>query len=234
MASRNATLIADERLFDHERRRAQNYPLSRWYLRPAAQIAASWLDRAGARPLHLTLLGLAIALGAGIGLLAAPARHAWWALLVLAAWFCDRADGLLARRQRAQTARGAWLDANIDELIDLGLHAALAAAAARVHSSPLPYGLLIAFLAGKYLFMYGLQTDESHGAGDRAPSWDRLSWGRWLYHLPANADVRVHLLAAALLTGCFATELALLALYYNLRWLLRYPIVYRRLGAAHR
>ena len=53
---------------------------------------------------------------------------------------------------------------------------------------------------------------------------------RAAYHLPGNADVRVHLLAAALVTGWFSAELAVVAAYYNLRWIARYVLVARRLG----
>jgi hypothetical protein len=40
--------------------------------------------------------------------------------------------------------------------------------------------------------------------------------------------VRIHLCALAILTGQFTLELALVAAYYNLRWLARYALVYRR------
>ena len=55
---------------------------------------------------------------------------------------------------------------------------------------------------------------------------------RRLYHLPGNADVRLHLLVAALLTGWLAAELILVAVYYNLRWMARYVLVARRLGGV--
>jgi hypothetical protein len=50
--------------------------------------------------------------------------------------------------------------------------------------------------------------------------------------LPGNADVRVHLLVLALATGYLGVELALVAVYYNLRWLVRYALVARRLGGV--
>ena len=55
---------------------------------------------------------------------------------------------------------------------------------------------------------------------------------RTLYHLPGNADVRIHLLLVALCTGWLTAELALVALYYNLRWIVRYALVARRLGGV--
>ncbi|MFH1922574.1 MAG: hypothetical protein ABIP48_22150, partial [Planctomycetota bacterium] len=53
---------------------------------------------------------------------------------------------------------------------------------------------------------------------------------RAAYHLPGNADVRVHLLAVALAGGWLLEELCVVAAYYNLRWIARYVLVARRLG----
>jgi phosphatidylglycerophosphate synthase len=156
------------------------------------------------------------------------------AILVLAAWFCDRADGQLARRQHTASRFGAWLDANVDELTDLGLHVAVASAAAATTGSVWPWRWLVAFLAGKYLLMYGLA--EEGKAESRKPKAENspLSAFRFplsrIYHLPGNADVRLHLLAAALLTGWLTAELAAVAIYYNLRWIVRYRLVARRMG----
>ena len=48
----------------------------------------------------------------------------------------------------------------------------------------------------------------------------------------SHADVRVHLLIVALAGGWLVAELALVAGYYNLRWIVRYGLVARRLGGA--
>jgi phosphatidylglycerophosphate synthase len=159
----------------------------------------------------------------------------------LAAWFFDRADGQLARRQGTVTAWGAWLDANVDELLDVGLHAAVAASAASQMASNLPSLLLAAFLAGKYLFMHGVATEEHVPRQSRAerdadprPASRTARVLHAAYHLPGNADVRVHLLAAAMCTGWLSAELAIVAGYYNLRWVVRYLLVARRLGASRR
>jgi phosphatidylglycerophosphate synthase len=154
------------------------------------------------------------------------------AALVLGYWFFDRADGQLARRQQTVSAWGAWLDGNVDELVDVGLHVAVAAVAARQVAASWPWLLLAAFLAGKYLLMYGLSLEE-HAAGrahQHAPQRGATGLLRRAYHLPGNADVRVHLLVLALATGLLAAELALVAAYYNLRWIVRYGLVARRLG----
>lgn len=217
-----------------EVRRASNYPLSRWYLRPLAGVVARWLAPTRVRPWHLTLLGLAAAMAAAAALIWSPAQGWLAAGLVLTAWFFDRADGQLARCQRTASRWGAWLDANVDELGDLGLHVAVAWAAAAQTHGQLPWICLMAFLLGKYQLMHGLATEATlwpvapslWPVSDRATP--RFGWARSLYHLPGNADVRVHLLAVAVLTGWLTAELALAAVYYNLRWVVRYALVERR------
>ena len=193
------------------------------------------------RPAHLTIAGLIAAAAAAAVLVGRPGAMPVAGVLVLICWFFDRADGLLARRQQTASARGAWLDANVDELVDVGLHVAVAAVAASATSSSLPWFLLIAFLAGKYLLMYGLTVEEtfeheagqSHGRHPETVEQPNASgWLRKMYHLPGNADVRIHILVAALATGWLTAELALVAFYYNLRWIVRYALVPRRLGGA--
>ena len=144
-----------------EVRRAAGYPLSRWYLRPWAGRASQWLAPTRLRPWHLTLLGLAAAMAAASAVVWWPAPGWLAAGLVLAAWFFDRADGQLARCQHTVSPLGAWLDANVDELGDLGLHVAVAWAAAAQTHGRLPWICLVAFLAGKYLLMHGLATEEA-------------------------------------------------------------------------
>lgn len=246
-----------------EVQRARRYPISRWYLRPAAAGLAKLLSPGRVRPVHLTACGLGLATIAMALLVCRPDCAPAAAALVLAAWFFDRADGQLARRQKSVSAWGAWLDANVDELTDVALHICVASAAASQTGSSWPWSLLIAFLAAKYLFMHSLTTEQDP-ARQRAHEWrvDSGEWrvsgldcgpraehsplaaGRWplatghsrlttqwirrAYHLPGNADVRIHLLVAALLTGWLTAELALVAIYYNLRWITRYPLVARR------
>jgi phosphatidylglycerophosphate synthase len=153
------------------------------------------------------------------------------ACLVVAYWFCDRLDGPLARLQGAASPSGAWLDANIDELVDLGLHAAVACSAAQA-GIPWSWHLFAGFAAGKYLLMYGLLVEPaatrtaSTSASD--PNEQRQSLLRTLYHFPANADVRIHLLAVAMLTNLVVLELLVVAVYYNLRWMARYALLAHR------
>jgi hypothetical protein len=174
-----------------------------------------------------------------------PQLAALAAAMVLCAWFFDRADGQLARRQGNATAWGAWLDANVDELLDVAWHVSLAWAAANQSGSSWPWLLVLAFVSGKYLFMHGLATEEHAARGNREPNdplqgesdgpdepvtlVPRLLHTAW--HLPGNADVRLHLLVAAMAAGWWTAELCLVAGYYNLRWLVRYGLVARRLRA---
>jgi phosphatidylglycerophosphate synthase len=204
-----------------EIRHARDYPLARWYLRPLAGWLAARLAKAAIRPWHVTLLGLLVAAIAGLLLVVRPDLAPACGLLALLYWFCDRTDGQLARLQGTASRLGAWLDGNIDELVDLGLHLALAFAAA-AQGSRFAWPFLIAFFFGKYLLMYGLQSPPAAGEPS-VPA--KQSLVRTLYHLPANADVRVHLLVLALATGWFTAELALIAVYYNLRWMARYALM---------
>ena len=218
-----------------ERRRARRYPLSRWYLRPAAGRLAAALAPTSVRPVHLTFCGLLAAVGAGAVLLWQPEAMPVAAALVLVYWFFDRADGQLARRQGTASAWGAWLDGNIDELVDLSLHVAVAVVLARQVAGAWPWWLLTALLVGKYLFMYGLEhnvTIDDRRAPPPRPVAAFHGVPRRVYHLPGNADVRVHLLALALALagGWLTAELALVAVYYNMRWMVRYVLVARRLG----
>ncbi len=227
------------------RQRARRYPIARWYLSPAADRLATLLAPTRVRPVHLTFCGLLSAVGAAAVLLWRPEAMPVAAALVLAYWFFDRADGLLARRQQTVSAWGAWLDGSVDELVDVGLHAAAAAVVAWQVDAVWPWYLLAAMLGGKHLLMYGLALEE-HAASYRttevrapllrSPTLDEardnmaLRLFRAAYHLPANADVRVHLLILALATGWLSAELAWVAAYYNLRWAVRYLLVWRRLG----
>ena len=198
--------------------------------------------------MQLTIAGLIAAAAAAGVLVCRPEAMPVAGALVLICWFFDRADGLLARRQQTASAWGAWLDANVDELVDVGLHVAVAHVAAVQMAAPWPWLLLVAFLAGKYLLMHGLMTEEhekqkeidfsltsndlcaprKHAGRTRSMS----HFLRGAYHLPANADVRVHLLLVALMTGYLTAELAVVAVYYNVRWIARYVLVARRLGGT--
>jgi phosphatidylglycerophosphate synthase len=177
--------------------------------------------------LAATLAALCIAL--------APAWHVLAAVLVLTHWFFDRADGQLARLQDSATPLGAWLDANLDELADLSMQAAVAYSLFQAHFSHWPITLLVLFLVGKYLFMVGLWLEATAAPAPSSEVGQARNHSSLLhssYHFLANADVRVHLLALALFAGQLWIQLALVAVYYNVRWLARYLLVVQRLRRA--
>lgn len=216
-----------------ETRRDARYPIARWYLRPAAGWLAAALVDTPVRPHWLSAAGLLAACAGAATLVCRPDLGPPAALLVLLAWFFDRADGRLARLQGTASRLGAWIDANVDELVDLGLHVAVAAAASFQQQAAWPWALLIAFLIGKYLLMYGLSVEDGLGVGqprEARPDAISRNWLANAYHLPGNADVRIHVLAGAIAGGWLVAELALVALYYNLRWIVRYALVARRWG----
>lgn len=226
------------RLENIERRRAAGYPISRFCWRPLAGWLAGKLAATRVRPRLVTVAGLAAtALAAVLGALgpaAGASLLAWAALMWILAWFCDRLDGQLARRQGLASKGGAWLDANIDELGDVALRGALAWGAARAAEAVWPWHLFAAYLAAKYLFMHGLQMEELLRRNNKrkTPASSppaRLDWKSRLYHLPANADVRAHLLAAAMLLGAPMVELGFFAAYYGLRGAWRFVLAPRRL-----
>lgn len=234
VATGSIDLRRDHRL--EEQRRGAGYPLSRWYLRPLAGRLAAMLAGTWVRPWHLTACGLAVGLHAAAILLWQPGWAPAAAVLVLVAWLFDRADGQLARRQQTVSAWGAWLDANVDELLDLAWHVAVAGALARQWGGCGPWLLVLGFVTGKYLFMHGLATEQAcpWRMHPKEPETRSRAAGflRSAYHLPANADMRVHLLVGALWTGWLATELAVIAGYYHVRWIARYVLVARRLGGS--
>lgn len=210
----------------------ERFPLSRFTVRPLAVWLACRLSSTRLRPVHVTIAGGIAALLATAVLSCSLGPPGVAALLVLAAWLCDRLDGELARRQGTASAWGAWLDANLDELADVGLHAGVTAAAAVQLGAAWPWGLFTAFVSGKYLFMYGLSSESTTAAEMPAAARrfnQRHAFLRSLYHLPANADVRVHALVLALAWNALVVELAWVAAYYNLRWIARYVLVARRL-----
>ncbi len=212
------------------------YPISRWYARPCAEFVADAFVATSLRPSHVTFVGLTCGLSAAACLVVWPTGLYLAATLMWLSWFCDRLDGALARRQHTASAWGAWFDANSDEIVDLGIHAAVAYAATEMSTSSWGWAMYIAFVFGKYQLMHGMSTERDimalHDRADRGWRSTRTAGGSWigrLYHLPANADVRAHLLILALLTGWLQIELLLLAVYYNFRWIARTGLVAARL-----
>jgi hypothetical protein len=206
--------------------RARRHPLSRWYLIPFIERLATLLAPTPLAPLHVTLLGLACTALAVHGLLVLHLPSVA-ALGTWLAWSCDRLDGALARRQRSATAFGAWFDANVDELADVVVHAAVAGYAQSLTASALPVWWFALFVAGKFLLHHGLDS-EPRPTRTESASASSASLLRTLYHAPANADVRVHFLIACLVLDQPLPALIMPAVYYSLRSLARFVLVARR------
>jgi len=113
--------------------RRQTYqPLGRFWALGPARLLARGLRSTSVRPNAVTLASAALMLGAsGVVAFAPPgsvARYATAAAMAMAL-VLDTADGHLARLQGTATEFGRWLDAWLDELSDMTLHAAIAWAA---------------------------------------------------------------------------------------------------------
>lgn len=210
---------------DDELLRRQSFqPLGRYWALQPARLLAGRLLATRVRPNHLTLLSATLVLSAGgMTALATPSlgMQLGTAFALAAALILDTADGHLARIQGTASAFGRWLDANLDELGDMALHAAIAWSAflRERHAYWLLAGILYA--AGKYLFVVGNQTwaerEPNTKQVDLAASLSHRSWMRRVAHLAGHADVRWHawILLAAL--GWLRVELVVFAVYYPVR-----------------
>lgn len=214
-----------------ERARWKRHPISRWWILPLVSRIAETVCRTNLRPWHVTAIGFACAVAAS-GLIAMQAAGWLCAACALVMWGCDRLDGSLARRQGSVTCAGGWLDANLDETADMMIHASIAFAAAAALNSRWPWFALAAFATGKHLFFHGVTSERETVSQNQctAETTDGSSLVHRVYHGIGAADVRIHVLAVALLLECALAELLLYAAYYNLRWIVRYPLVLRRLS----
>src|SRR4051812_16683329 len=194
---------------DAERVRWRRHPISRFYLCPLADLIARHAGRIGATPVHFTVANLLLASAAAASLAIRPSWSIAAAAMIALAWLSDRIDGMLARRQQTASTRGAWLDANVDELCDVLLHVGVAAAAVANSGTSTGWLLVLAFVAGKYLYSFSVHSEAGMSPSDLsdevcgADSAKRQGWLRKVYHLMGNADVRLHLLVAACLLQCW-------------------------------
>jgi len=217
--------------------RPERHPVSRYYVCPLADRIAGWLANTAIRPSHVTIAGAGLGVCACGLLLGGAGESISLRLLATAAiwlaWLCDRVDGALARATGNVSRWGAWLDANLDELLELAIYASLALVVA-AQGSPAIWIWAYAFIAGKYLFAHGVDQEKwqpsFEPAKSAAPvSGEPVGFARWLYHLPGNADVRLHVLLVSVMAGWFWLPIVSAAIYFQLRWLVRYPLVVRRL-----
>jgi len=212
---------ADDELI---RRRAYQ-PIGRFWALGPARALARLLRPTPIRPNAVTLAsgGLVLAAAALVATGGPAWSSCWLASVALAlALVLDTADGHLARLQGTASEFGRWLDANLDELGDMALHAAVAwsAFARDGHPAWLAVGMLYAM--GKYLFVVGAGTgstlEGAAGAGG-LPAIEAPRSGpiRSLAILAGHADVRWHLWIVLAAVGRLDAALAAYALYFPAR-----------------
>lgn len=206
---------------DEARRRREYQPIGRfWAARPALALAKA-LAPTSIRPNQVTL-------AAGAAMLAGSAFVAFGrstvasqvapALAIAACLILDTADGHLARLQGTTSAFGRWLDANLDELGDMALHAAIAWSA-YARSGWVGWLLVgMAYAAAKYLFVFGTTSTES-AEGSKGELSITLRPGpvRRLAHLAGHADIRLHVWIALAAVGRLEWALAAYAAYFTAR-----------------
>jgi phosphatidylglycerophosphate synthase len=206
--------------------RRQSYqPLGRyWALDPARRLARA-LAPTRVQPNAVTLAAASLVLSASVTVARVPpgraANLAAAAALALAL-VLDTADGHLARLQGTASAFGRWLDAWLDELCDMALHAAIAwSAFARTSASGwLLIGMLYAM--GKYVFLVGVTEDkgEAGGVEPTPPARPGRAFARGAVRLAGHADVRWHLWIVLAAVGRLDAALVAYAVYYPARALL--------------
>lgn len=137
-------------------------PLARRVARPLVGL----LERSGATPDGVTLLGLLLSCGAGV----AAARGGWGlaALLLAAGGSCDLLDGELARRG-TPTAAGAFLDSNLDRLSEAAIFLGLAWG---LPGRTGPFAAAAALVAS-LLVSYARARGEGLGADCPSFGWER-------------------------------------------------------------
>ncbi len=237
----------DEFAKDQWVRDTQWYPVSRFYLRPLAKWGAECFTSYVPHPNIISVSGFVLAVLAAatlyLGTLYSNTASLFWihvlsVCFLMGYWIFDQLDGQIARQHGLVSVYGGWLDANIDELVDFGLHAVAASVVLFESKGPASLEILSAFFLGKYLFMFGLHSEqENRKSGlNYSPNNSRYKaakmWLHRLYHLPADADIRFHLFMGAVLLDLLWWELAFVAAYYNFRWIIRHGLMFFRRDRA--
>ena len=206
---------------DEARRRREYQPIGRfWAARPASGLAKA-LSSTAIRPNHVTIAAGAAML-AGSAFVAfgrtSPAGQVIPALAIALSLILDTADGHLARLQGTASEFGRWLDANLDELGDMALHAAIAWSA-YARSGWVGWLLVgMAYAAAKYLFVFGTTSAES-AVGSQSELMIAVRPGlvRRLAHLVGHADIRLHVWIILAAVGRLEWALAAYAAYFAAR-----------------
>ncbi|WP_435010674.1 CDP-alcohol phosphatidyltransferase family protein [Tundrisphaera lichenicola] len=202
-------------------RRRTYQPIGRFWALGPARFLARLLKPTRIRPNQVTIASASLVLGASV--LVANAGDTWMVRVLISAALAialilDTADGHLARLQGTASEFGRWLDANLDELGDMALHAAVAWSAFVRDGQPawLVAGMLYAM--GKYLFVVGSSSGVALDDTAGRPELPALSspGGRIksLARIVGHADVRWHLWIALAAVGRLDAALIAYALYF--------------------
>ena len=207
-------------------RRRTYQPLGRFWALGPARTLARWLRPTPIRPNAVTIAAGGLVLAAAVVVAVAPdswaARAAVAGSLALAL-ILDTADGHLARLQGTASEFGRWLDANLDEVGDMALHAAIAWSAFGRAANPAWLVLGMAYAMGKYLYVVGSHTGESleattePAAGIESPIGPGGGPIRRVAIALGHADVRWHLWIVLGAVGRLDAALVAYAAYFPAR-----------------
>ena len=206
---------------DEARRRREYQPLGRfWAARPALAIART-LAPTPVHPNQVTLAaGAAMLAGAGTVAFGRStlAGQIGPAVAIALCLILDTADGHLARLQGTASEFGSWLDANLDELGDMALHAAIAWSAYSRSGDIAWLVVGMAYAAAKYLFVFGsTSATEGKVSQEISPVVPRPGFVRRMAHLVGHADIRLHLWIVLAAVGRLPWALVAYAAYFAAR-----------------
>ncbi len=214
-----ALASADEELV----RRRTYQPLGRFWALGPSRVLARILEPTIIRPNAVTLASAATMLAAA-AVVAFAAQGVLSRTIVAAALalglVLDTADGHLARLQGTASEFGRWLDAVLDELVDMVLHGAIAWAAFGISGNPIWLIFAFVYAMGKYLFVVAQQGAELVGAaGTTAEVSVPPSMATATVRLIGHADVRWHLWIVLAAMGRLDVALVVYAAYFPVRTL---------------
>ena len=205
-------------------RRRTYQPLGRFWALAPAKWLARLLCPTGLHPNWLTIASAVLVLcSAGcVALTSVPwAAQVVPAVALALALVLDTSDGHLARLQGTTSEFGRWLDANLDELGDMALHAGIAWSCYVRDSSVLWLLAGMAYAMGKYLYLVGATTGMSLEPQSKQieakpvePEPSRL---RGIVILMGHADLRWHLWIVLAAVGRLDVALVVYALYFPFR-----------------
>jgi phosphatidylglycerophosphate synthase len=211
-----ALLGADDELLH----RMSYQPVGRYWALAPARLLARMLRSTFVRPNALTLSSGLLMLSAAAAV--AFAQGVWAsrfgpALAMAVALVLDTADGHLARLQGTASEFGRWLDANLDELGDMALHAAIAWSAFARDGLVLWLVVGMVYAMGKYLFAFATSSAAAPVSESAKALPMRPSTFRSVAHLVGHADVRWHLWIVLAALGRLDVALVAYAAYYPAR-----------------